>query len=114
MRNPFNRLCVLLLTFSILIPAWTTTTDARRAQDAKPSGAALVNLNTATVEQLDRLPGVGPKTAALIIDYRQKNGGFKKVEDLMNIRGIGEKSFLKLRPLITVTPVKTDRPGSDK
>ena len=114
MRNRFNRLCVLLLTLSVAIPMWTASADARRAQDSKPSAVALVNLNTATAEQLDRLPGVGAKTAALIIEYRQKNGGFKKIEDLMNIRGIGEKSFLKLRPLITVTPVKVDRPGSDK
>ncbi|MCX6539401.1 MAG: helix-hairpin-helix domain-containing protein [Acidobacteria bacterium] len=114
MRNPFNRLCVLLLALSVVVPTWTATTDARDAQDAKPSGVALINLNTATVEQLDRLPGVGPKTAALIIEYRQKNGGFKKVEDLMNVRGIGEKSFLKLRPHITVTPVRIDRSGSDK
>jgi competence protein ComEA len=45
--------------------------------------------------------------AARIIEYRQKNGGFKKVEELMNIRGIGEKAFLKLKPLVTVTPPKT-------
>ena len=114
MRHPFNRNCLPLLVLLFVMPIWMASIDARQAQDPKPSGGALVNLNTATAEQLDRLPGVGPKTVALIIEYREKNGGFKKVEDLMNVRGIGEKSFLKLRPLVTVTPMKLDRPGSGK
>ncbi|HSF99577.1 MAG TPA: helix-hairpin-helix domain-containing protein [Vicinamibacterales bacterium] len=67
---------------------------------------ALVNINTATAEQLTTLPGVGPATAARIIEYREKNGGFKKIEDLMNVRGIGEKTFLRLKPLVTITPPK--------
>jgi competence protein ComEA len=71
------------------------------------TAAAPVNLNTATAEQLATIPGVGPKMAERIIDYRQKNGGFKKVEDLMNVSGVGEKSFLKMKPLITVTAPKT-------
>ncbi|HXD17273.1 MAG TPA: helix-hairpin-helix domain-containing protein [Vicinamibacterales bacterium] len=75
----------------------------------KPAATATapVNLNTATAEQLATIPGVGPKMAERIIDYRQKNGGFKKVEDLMNVSGVGEKSFLKMKPLITVTAGKT-------
>jgi len=71
------------------------------------TAAAPVNLNTATAEQLATIPGVGPKMAERILDYRQKNGGFKKVEDLMNVSGVGEKSFLKMKPLITVTAPKT-------
>jgi competence protein ComEA len=71
---------------------------------AKPAAtaAAVVNLNTATVSQIATLPGIGDRTAERIIEYREKNGGFKKVEDLMNVKGIGEKSFLKLKALITV------------
>ena len=65
--------------------------------------AAVVNLNTATQAQLESLPGLGSKVAERILEYRQKNGAFKKVEDLMNVKGIGEKSFLKLKPLLTVT-----------
>ena len=81
-----------------------------KAPAPKPAAttAAPVNLNTATAEQLATIPGVGPKMAERIIDYRQKNGGFKKIEDLMNVSGVGEKSFLKMKPLITVTAA---RPG---
>jgi competence protein ComEA len=70
----------------------------------KPAAAlpAVVNLNTATATQIATLPGVGEKAAQRIIEYREKNGGFKKIEELMNVKGIGEKSFLKLKPLITV------------
>jgi competence protein ComEA len=71
--------------------------------------AAAVNLNTATAAQLEALPGIGKATAERIVEYRQKSGGFKKVEDLMNVRGIGEKNFLKLKPLITVGSARTER-----
>jgi len=70
--------------------------------------AAPLNLNTATAAELQALPGVGASTAKLIVEHRSKNGSFKKVEELMNIKGIGEKSFLKLKPLVTVGPDKGD------
>jgi competence protein ComEA len=71
--------------------------------------AAALNLNTATAAQLEGLPGIGKATAERIVEYRQKSGGFKKIEDLMNVRGIGEKNFLKLKPLITVGSARTER-----
>ena len=81
---------------------------AAAAAPAKPA----INLNTATIDQLETLPGIGRKTAERIIEYRTKSGGFKRIEDLMNVKGIGEKSFLKLKPLIAVPP-KTDKAPGD-
>jgi competence protein ComEA len=94
--------------FLVLALAMAAPVSAQERAAAKPKTAgapsAPINLNTATVQQLEALPGVGARTAQLIVEHRQKNGGFKKVEELMNIKGIGEKSFLKLKPMVTVTP----------
>jgi competence protein ComEA len=73
------------------------------------ASAAPLNLNTATAAQLEALPGIGKAMADRIVEYRQKSGGFKKIEDLMNVRGIGEKNFLKLKPLITVATTRPER-----
>ena len=80
------------------------------AQEKPTADKGVVNLNTATIEQLEELPGIGRATAQRILEYRQKNGNFTKVEQLMNVKGIGEKSFLKLKPLIVVT-AKPEKPG---
>lgn len=61
-----------------------------------------VNLNTATLEELDALPGVGPSTAKNIIAYRENHGGFAAPEEIMNVKRIGEKTFDKLKAHITV------------
>jgi competence protein ComEA len=91
------------------LPSDTAAQSRSAARSAaKPASTAIVNLNTASATDLEGLPGIGAKTAARIMEYRQKNGPFKKVEELMNVRGVGEKNFLKLKPQITVAPAKAD------
>ena len=68
----------------------------------KPAPTAKVNLNTASIEQLTTLPGVGPKLAARIVEYRQKSGTFRSTKELMNVQGIGEKNFAKLETWLSV------------
>lgn len=75
---------------------------------AKPPIVGTVNINTASAADLEGLPGIGAKTAQRIVDYRQKNGPFKKIEELMNVRGVGEKNFLKLKGQISVAAAKAD------
>jgi competence protein ComEA len=98
---------VVLLILGLGAAAAGQEAPRRGTPAAKASSSTLVNLNTASVAQLEALPGIGKSTAERILEYREKSGGFKKVEDLMNVRGIGEKSFLKLKPLITVSSAKT-------
>ena len=62
-----------------------------------------VNINEADVAQLALLPRVGPAVAQRIVDFREENGAFKSVEDLMLVRGIGEKTFERLAPYVTLT-----------
>src|SRR5215468_7279166 len=68
---------------------------------------AAVNINTATKEELDALPGIGPVKAQAIIDYRAKNGPFKTPEDIMKVSGIKEGEFSKLKGLISVSGPST-------
>jgi len=63
---------------------------------------AKININTATQAELESLPRIGPKVAQRIIEYRAQNGNFKKIDDLMKVKGIGEKIFAQIKELITV------------
>ncbi|MCC6485348.1 MAG: helix-hairpin-helix domain-containing protein [Armatimonadetes bacterium] len=67
-----------------------------------PSAHRVVNINTATAAELDTLPGVGPSTARSILEYRKAVGGFARVEDLINVKGIGEKKFAQMKPWVVV------------
>jgi comEA protein len=70
------------------------------AQSAAPK--AKVNINTASASELEILPRVGPKVAQRIVDFRTKNGNFKRIEEIMKVQGIGEKVFENIKDLITV------------
>ena len=94
-------LAVLALTALVAAHPFAQSAPAKsNPPAAKP--AAIVNLNTASETDLQELPGIGSKVAARIVEYRTKKGPFKKIEELMNVQGVGEKSFLKLRSQITV------------
>lgn len=79
-----------------------TSSEAASRPDAGPSSSRVININTATAEDLDSLPGIGPSTAAAIVEDRERNGPFASPEDLMRVSGIGEGKFSKLKDQIRV------------
>jgi competence ComEA-like helix-hairpin-helix protein len=103
--------CALVLLFAAMGGTWQLA-DAGPAGDEvkapppprKPSGALAgkLNLNTATEDQLIKLPTIGPAKAERIIAWRQKNGGFKRIADLRRVKGFGFKTFKKLEPYLDV------------
>ncbi|MGI6216078.1 MAG: helix-hairpin-helix domain-containing protein [Coriobacteriales bacterium] len=77
-----------------------STGDA--AQGSSSQAQSLVNINTATAEQLEELPGIGPATAQAIIEYREQSGGFTSIEEIQEVSGIGEGKYSKICELICV------------
>lgn len=78
------------------------STTASSAMSPEEKSTSLVNLNTATEADLQTVSGIGAKRAADIIAYREANGGFKSVDDLNNVSGIGDKTMESIRPYVTV------------
>jgi len=74
--------------------------DATRAEDT----AAKININTATAEELEALPSIGEVTAARIIAYREQNGPFRSVDDLIHVEGISDRTIDEFRDLVTTNP----------
>jgi comEA protein len=74
----------------------------RQTQHIAEAPAMAVDINRATVEDFAELPGIGPKLARRIVAFREKHGPFRRVEDLLAIRGIGHKKWKKIRPYLRV------------
>jgi competence protein ComEA len=89
-----------LIAALVVLPS--SVSWAQADKPSSPPSMTQLNLNSATLDQLETLPGIGRATAQRILEYRQKTGGFRRIEELMNVKGIGEKSFLKLKPLVVV------------
>lgn len=77
-----------------------TTSTKKSAKDSAKKATKPININTADKKMLTQLPGVGPATADAIVKYRKANGKFKSAKDLLNVKGIGEKTLKKMKPLL--------------
>jgi comEA protein len=80
------------------------------AAQAKQPPAHPLDLNVANVKELEQVPGIGPKTAQAIVDFRHKSGRFQRVEDLLAIKGISQRKLDKMRPYLKVTPAPPPPP----
>ncbi len=79
-----------------------SASEAESAVSTAVTASQIININTATAEELDLLPGIGPTKAAAIVEYREEYGPFTSVEELTEVSGIGDKTLEKLRDQITV------------
>ena len=107
-RSPVLR---VLLCFSLLVFLSASVIANKKKPPAKP-----VNINTATSEELQQVPGIGPATAQKILQMRKSYGPFKSVDDLLAIRGLGQKRLDKMRKYLTVAKTaatKSVLPGAD-
>ena len=97
--------CGLLLVASVAVLfLYLAPALAQKTPPTQP-----VNLNTATIAQLETLPGIGPNTAKSIVDFRNHSGPFQRVEDLLAIKGISKSKLEKLRPYVTVGPAPSNQ-----
>lgn len=101
--------CKLLAAFALASALSTANVGsaqldqgANEAVSTEAVAPGVVNLNAATEEELARLPGIGPAKAQAILRMREQRGAFKRVEDVMHVRGIGRKTFRKLQPMLTL------------
>ncbi len=94
-------LCMILSTASAF--AAKTPTDTKAAAEITSQALSKIDINSADADALTQLPGIGQKTAEKIVSYRKANGQFKNIEDLLNVKGIGQKKFEKLKQFITVS-----------
>ncbi len=91
----------LVLCLSLAMAPVTAFAQQSKAS-SKATATEKVNLNTATLEQLQTLPGIGPAVAKRILDHRTKVGKFNKIEEILNVKGIGEKRFQRMKDRLVV------------
>ncbi len=93
------------ITFGALAVALSLSAGATRAADteAAPATGGKININQATAAQIALLPRVGEKVAVRVVEYRKEHGSFSRPEQLMEVKGVGEKLFLVLKPYVTVS-----------
>ena len=91
-----------LLGALVVALAVSLAASAVASADSKPTFTGVVNVNTATPEQLQLLPGIGEARARAIVSMRKQNGGFKSLEQLMEVKGIGESMLERLRPHLSL------------
>ncbi len=84
----------------VLISGCTSRIAYETSSNVVPASSNPVNINTAAAAELEKLPHIGHKTAEAIVAYREENGPFRRVEHLMLIKGVSEKRFAELRPLL--------------
>lgn len=106
---------VSLMALVLVASTWTSALSAQRRPAAAPdraeeqhaaadssAGEGVVNIQTASLDELQRLPGIGPSKAAAIVAQRER-AAFRRIEDIMRVRGIGRATFRRLRPMLTVS-----------
>lgn len=109
MMGSTRRTGVRALAGLAALAALALALPAVSAEQAEPAVSGTVNVNTATLEELQLLPGIGESRARAVIELRKQRGGFKRIEDLLEVRGIGESSLEKLRPFVTTQGRTTAR-----
>lgn len=87
---------------------------ARAGNKPKVPPSKPIDLNAATSDELQQLPGIGPVIAARILEYRKKSGPFRRVEDLVAVRGISQKRLAKIRPYVFVKGIPQPAPAAQK
>ena len=97
-----NRAKELINHECITIPSINEDNNTEGSSNKISDSNAKININTASAEELDKLPGIGLSRAEDIINYREENNGFKSIEEIKNVSGIGESSFNKMKEKITI------------